>query len=287
VTAVAVLAVGGTVALRTDDGASAAAAAAAAAAATASQAASSPTPTPGRRFPQPLERTDDNAEQPQPGSGPNAGKVAMTGHAALAALAKALPSDGRTSGYYGSSHMFEATSRDRERVDVLAGMHYDDGSGPATVQLWIEGNLGAHLRADSNPGYDDYFNCDVPTKRGQFRYCSSSVLPDGSRLILLERATGDDLSREALLLRPDQAMVTVEARNTAEVAGQKEFQRVRDGLPLSLDQLKAAAMATSLQEWITPAEAQQAEQVIRPFHDDTAEHFLPSGTATPKPGATR
>ncbi|MFJ9845535.1 hypothetical protein ACIRYZ_34855 [Kitasatospora sp. NPDC101155] len=278
VTAVVALAIGGTVALRTDGGSTTAVAVAAA----------SPTvsPTPSQRFPQPLQRPDDGPEQLLPGTGPHTGEVAMTGHAALAALAKALPSAGRTSDYAGHSALLRPTKNaDPEGVLVLADMLYDDGSGPASVRLRVEGNLGAHLRADSNPSYDDLFSCAKLNKGGQYRYCSDSVLPDGTRLLLIERATGDVLEREVTLLRPDLARVSVVAANTAEVAGQAKVQVVREGLPLSLDQLKAAAMATSLQEWITPEEARQAEQTIRPFHDNSPERDLPSGSATPKPGS--
>ncbi|MET8623033.1 hypothetical protein ABZW30_04620 [Kitasatospora sp. NPDC004669] len=291
VTAVAALAVGGTVAARTDGGTGGTVAVAAATASPSASAA----PTPGRSYPKPFHWSDDNPEQPQPGSGPNTGKVAMTGHAALSVLTRALPANGRTSGYSGYSELAKSTSLDPERVLVWAGMLYDDGAGPANVRLQVEGNLGAHYRPGSSSdgvngrsgflGYDDHFNCDVLNRSGQFRYCSGSVLPDGSHLLVIERQSGEILSREVDLLRPDKTMVTVDARNTASADGQPENQVViRKGLPLSLDQLKAAAMSTGLQEWITPEEAQQAEQTVRPFHDTVLEH-RPSGTASPRPGS--
>ncbi|MFI9364568.1 hypothetical protein ACIG5E_26480 [Kitasatospora sp. NPDC053057] len=288
VTAVAALAVGGAVALRTGDGTGSGgqATAAAAASATGSPAASSTTPVSGRRYPRPVEPTDDSPEQPRQGTGPNAGKVAMTGHAALAALAKALPSDGRTSNYSGYSQLTRTGSSDPGHVMTVADLLYDDGSGPANVRLWFQGGFGANLKPDSHPSADDLFSCAKKNARGQFRSCSDSVLPDGTRLVLTEWTTRDALEREVDLLRPDQARVTVNTINTAEVAGQAKVQVVRDGLPLSLDQLKAAAMSADLQEWITPAQAQQAGQAIRPFHDGSPEHNQPTGAATTKPGST-
>ncbi|MGW3045915.1 hypothetical protein ACWC9T_39275 [Kitasatospora sp. NPDC001159] len=168
----------------------------------------------------------------------------------------------------------------------MASTLYDDGAGPADVRITIEGGLGNHLKNDSHPTVEDLMSCAVINKGGQFRYCSDSVLPDGSRLLLIERTAGDILSREASLLRPDQARVTVSAINTAEVAEHVKVQVVRDGLPLSLDQLKAAAMSAGLQEWITPEQAKEAEQAIRPFHDDAPGQTPLYASATPKPGST-
>ncbi|MEU6972531.1 hypothetical protein AB0A71_33400 [Kitasatospora aureofaciens] len=285
VTAVAALAVGGAVALRTDDGAGNGGQAAAAASTAGSPTASPTAPASGRRYPRPVELTDDSPEQPRQGTGPNAGKVAMTGHAALAALAKALPSDGRTSNYSGYSQLARTGNADPGHVMTAADLLYDDGSGPANVRLWFQGGFGANLKPDSRPSADDLFSCAKKNARDQFSYCSDSVLPDGTRLVLSEWTVRDALEREVDLVRPDQARVTVNTINTAEVAGQAKVQVVRDGLPLSLDQLKTAALSTDLQEWITPEQAQQAEQTIRPFHDGSPEHNQPTGAATPKPGS--
>ncbi|MGA5823596.1 hypothetical protein ACPC54_37735 [Kitasatospora sp. NPDC094028] len=283
VTAVAALAVGGTVALRTDgtDGTTAVAASSATAA---PSTASSPAPSP--RFPQPLQQTEDTTEPPLPGTGPHTGKVALTGRAALSVLTKALPTDGRTSDYSGHSALIKANAADPGSALTMAHMLYDDGSGPADVRIMIEEGFGTHLRTDSHPNLDDMMSCAVINRGGQFRYCSDTALPDGGRLLLTEHATGDILLREASLLRPDQARVTVGAANTAEVADHAKVQVVREGLPLSLDQLKAAAESTDLRLWITPEQAKEAERTIRPFRDDTPGQTGPHPPATPKPGAT-
>ncbi|MFH9348107.1 hypothetical protein [Kitasatospora sp. NPDC017646] len=288
VTAVAALAVGGAVALRTGDGAGNGGQAAAAASTAGSPTASSTASASSGRYPRPVERTDDSPEQPRPGTGPHVGKVAMTGHAALAALTKSLPPDGRTSNYSGYSQPAGTGSTDPGYVQVTANLLYDDGSGPANVRLSLEGGFGTHHRSDSHPSAADLFSCAWMNGSGggHYRYCSDSVLPDGTRLLLTEKATGDVLSREVDVLRPDQARVTLNSINTAEVAGQAEVQVVRDGLPLSLDQLKTAALSADLQEWITPETAQRAERTIRPFHDGSPEHNRPSGSATPGPGST-
>ncbi|MFF2080766.1 hypothetical protein ACFVXG_39110 [Kitasatospora sp. NPDC058162] len=282
VTAVAALAVGGTVALRTGGGPRDGGTVAAAATATASTA-----PTPGRRYPQPVEHTDDSPEQPQRGTGPNTGKVAMTGRTALAALTKALPTAERTSDYSGYSQVSRTRTTDPEHVTTVADLLYDDGSGPANVRLWFEGGFGDHRAPDSHPSLDELFSCARVNADGRLRYCSDSVLPDGTRVLRTERATGDALQREVDVLRPDRARVTLDATNKAEVAGQAKVQTVRDGLPLSLDQLQAAATGADLREWTTPEEAQRAEQTIRPFHDGSPELNQPTGTpATPKPDST-
>ncbi|MFD5466833.1 hypothetical protein ACFWIQ_29005 [Kitasatospora sp. NPDC127059] len=293
VTAVAALAVGGTVALRTDHGTPAAAGAATASSPASQGPTASPSaPTPSRRFPQPLQYSDETTEKPLPGSGPHTGKVVLTGRAALAALTRALPPGGRTSGYAGHSSLIKSNAADPGSALVMATTLYDDGAGPADVRIMIEGGLGDHLRTGGHPDQDDLLSCAVVNRGGQFRYCSDSVLPDGGRLLLTERTVGGVLSREASLLRPDQARVTVSAINTAPVAGYAKVQVVRDGLPLSLDQLKAAAMSPELKEWITPEEAEQAERTIRPFHDDSPGNTpsattTPSAPATPPPGSTR
>ncbi|MGW2376250.1 hypothetical protein [Kitasatospora sp. NPDC001683] len=288
VTAVAALAVGGSLALRGGDGTGNGGQAATAASATGSPAASptaSTAPASGRRYPRPVEPTDDNPEQPQPGTGPNTGKVAMTGHAALAALAEALPPDRRIYDYSGSSQLTRTGSTDPGHVSIVADLLYDDGSGPANVRLWFEGGFGARLGPDSHPSADDVFSCAKVNAHGLFSSCSDSVLPDGTRLTLTERTSHGALEREVDLLRPDQARVTVSTSNAAQVAGSDQAQVVRDGLPLSLDQLKAAALSAGLQEWITPAQAQRAEQTIRPFHNGMPGRTQPSGTATSRPGS--
>ncbi len=111
------------------------------------------------------------------------------------------------------------------------------------------------------------------------------MLPDGSHLKLTESVLGDVVSRTANLLRPDNTRVTVSAVNSSEVAESAKARTIRDGLPLSLDQLKTAAMASGFHEWITPEEAKRAEDAVRPFHDDTPEKNMPSGTAGATPGA--
>ncbi|WP_030597877.1 hypothetical protein [Kitasatospora aureofaciens] len=290
VTAVAALAVGGAVTLRTDDGAGNGGQAAAAASTAGSPTASPTAPASGRRYPRPVELTDDSPEQPTQGTGPNAGKVAMTAHAALAALARALPPDGRTSNYSGYSQLARTGSNDPGYVQITASLLYDDGSGPANVRLSLQGGLGTRFRSGSgsHPDTSDLFSCAWMNGSGggHFRSCSDSVLPDGTRLLLTEKVLGDALEREVDVLRPDQSSVSLISINTAEVAGQAKVKVVRDGLPLTLDQLKAAALSADLQEWITPEQAQQAEQTIRPFHDGSPEHNQPTGAATPKPGST-
>ncbi|MFF2143891.1 hypothetical protein [Kitasatospora sp. NPDC058190] len=292
VTAVAALAVGGSVALRAGGGASATVAAASASP-SASPSPSSAAATPDKKDPQPVRESDDGAEQPLPGNGPNAGKVGLTGHATLLTLSRALPANGRTSGYAGYSQTVGWTGPERKDVMVRARLTYDDGTGPAEVGIVVEGGIGAQFRPGSHPvgpgsdphiiGYDDYFSCDKLNATGQLRSCSGSVLPDGSHLVLTERAVGATVSRNASLLRPDNTKVTVTASNTRLITYQGGPVVLRDGLPLTLDQLKAAVMATGYQEWITPEEAKQAEQTIRPFHDDTPERNMPSPlpTATP------
>ncbi|MFH8383297.1 hypothetical protein ACH4E7_20505 [Kitasatospora sp. NPDC018058] len=287
VTAVVALAIGGTVALRPDRGTGPAVTGAATASPTVTTSPTpTPSPTPSRRFPQPLQRSEDTVEPPLPGSGHNAGKVVLTGRTALSVLTKALPPAGRTSGYSGHSALVKANAEDPGSVLTMAGMLYDDGAGPADVRIMIEGGLGNLLKNHSHPSVEDLMSCAVINRGDQFRYCSDSVLPDGSRLLLTERTVGDVLSREASLLRPDQARVTVNVINTAEVAEHAKVQVVRDGLPLSLDQLKAAAMSAGLQEWITPEQAKEAEQTIRPFRDDTPGRTPLHSSATPEPGST-
>ncbi|MBV6701368.1 hypothetical protein [Kitasatospora aureofaciens] len=285
VAAVAALAVGGSVALRPDGGTPPSTAAA-----------SSALPTPAKQFPQPLQKSDDGAEHLSPGSGANKEMVALTGHAAVLTLARALP-PGHTSGYSGYSSLVGWTGPEMTNVAVRARLLYDDGTGPADVSVQVDGGIGALYRPGSYPpgpgkdpfvlGYDDHFSCDKVNVNGQYRYCSGSVLPDGSHLLLTERAIGDVLTRNVTLLRPDNTKVTVSAYNTAEVAGQAKANTIRDGLPLTLDQLKSAAMAAGFQEWITPEEATRAEQAIRPFHDDTPGRNMPSGagSTTPVPSA--
>ncbi|KJS61403.1 hypothetical protein [Streptomyces rubellomurinus] len=286
VTAVAALAIGDTVALRPGDGGTTAVGLSAASPTASPSGTDTPAPTPSRRFPQPLQRTEDTVEPPLPGSGQHTGKVALTGRTALSALVKALPQAGRTSGYAGHSALIKANAADPGSVLTMANMLYDDGAGPADVRIMIEGGLGDRIKRDSHPNEEDLMSCSVINRGGQFRYCSDSVLPDGSHLLLMERVTGDILSRSVSLLRADQARISVSATNAAEVADHAKVQVVREGLPLTLDQLKAAAMSPDLPEWITPEQAKDAEHTIRPFRDDTPGRTGPSTSATPKPGAT-
>ncbi|MFJ9697413.1 hypothetical protein [Kitasatospora sp. NPDC101183] len=266
VTAAAALAVGGTVALRTDGtgGASVTAAAQASAGG----------------FPQPRHHADDYAEGLYPGDNENTGKVTLTGHAALAALVKALPPGARTSDYAGHharTHSSNASLPDE--VFASGGMLYDDGAGPALVQVVLQANPGTLPGA---PGPEERHGCATVNKDGRYRYCWDGTLPDGSRLLLLERAEGESLQREARVLRPDRTEVSVTASNLAEVDGHAKPQVVREGLPLGLDQLKAAALSPDLRAFIGVDEAERAGRTIRPFHDDSPHSGPTSPPATPR-----
>ncbi|MFJ8624069.1 hypothetical protein ACIRD3_14625 [Kitasatospora sp. NPDC093550] len=246
---------------------------------------STASPTAGRTFPQPLQKSDDGPEKLTPGTGAHQGAVALTGHATVLTLAQALP-PAHTSNYAGYADLVGWTGPDMTNVIARGSLLYDDGTGPAQVLVEVDGGIGALYRPGSYPpgpgrdpfviGYDDDYGC-ATTTGPNIRACSAAVLPDGSHLKLTESAVGDTLTRTANLLRPDHTRVTVTALNTAEVAGAAKGGTIRDGLPLTLDQLKAAAMATGFHEWITPEEAQRAEEAVRPFHDDSPGRDHPSG----------
>lgn len=268
VTAVAALVLGGTVALRTPGGGGGTAAAA------------SPSPT-AQRYPRPLQYSDDATEQLWPAYGAENGRVVLTAHAALATLIRALPPGARTSGYAGWRQETYTTRPDLpELIRVIASMLYDDGSGPALVELDFKNDLGDYIGTPGGATYEERYGCAILNRSNQFRYCANSTLPDGSRLLLTERAEGGSVRREATVLRPDHTGVSVSASNLAEVEGQAKVQVVREGLPLSLEQVKAAALSPELRSYITVDEAVQAGTTVKPFHDTSPRHS-PSAPATP------
>lgn len=89
VAAVTLLAVGAAVAVRPGHGP-----------ATAAQVGpdGSPAPT-ASAYPTPVQKPDDGPEQLQYGTGTNAGRIALTGHALVLALVESLPPGGTVSGF--------------------------------------------------------------------------------------------------------------------------------------------------------------------------------------------
>ncbi|WP_380285151.1 hypothetical protein [Kitasatospora purpeofusca] len=269
--AVAVLTAGGAVALQPGDGSAA-----------------------GGRIQAAAGSASSTSEQPVPGTGANAGKVALTGHAALQAVIQALPPGSTTSGYSGSSTVatwndtvssttpwpepgkFYAEGiwggPDRPGTRSRGTLSYDDGNGPATVTVAVNGGVGdsddgeSSSRAQARSNFDHEYSCAIPSD--QYQHCSDTVLPDGSLLFVTEQAEGDRLARTAELLRPDFTQVRIRVTNTVKRTDAPGYTQTRSGLPLSLDQVKAIAMSTGFQEWITPEAAQQAEQAVQPFHEE-------------------
>ncbi|MFE6872047.1 hypothetical protein ACFVFS_36585 [Kitasatospora sp. NPDC057692] len=261
-------------------------------------------------------------EQQVPGTGANAGKVALTGHAALQALIQALPPGGTTSGYSGSSTVavwndlsfgadpwpepgrpsaenFGPSPAD-PGVRSRGTLSYDDGTGPATITVAVSGNIGGdnyygdstdQARARSHVAYD--FSCGMANFVNQLQHCSDAVLPDGGLLLVTEQAEGDRLVRTVDLLRADHTQVRVRVTNAAKVAGASGYTLTRSGLPLSLDQLKALAMTAGFQDWITPGTAQQAEQAVQPFQPEPLSTpryttvYVPADPATGDPAPVR
>ncbi|MFE2109669.1 hypothetical protein ACFXAF_27930 [Kitasatospora sp. NPDC059463] len=264
VAAAVALTAGGLLALRPDDGTSAA-------------------PATVSVFPAPLPKPPSGPERQQPGSGADAGKVAMTGRATVHTLMGTLPAGGTTSGYAG--HFVAAGlspgpgttpvpgGPNRPFVVSRGSLFYDDGNGPAAVTVTVEGGFAAQAAGPAvNPAdafYDSTFSCAEVNAAHVYQYCHDTVLPDGSRLLLIEQARGEELSRSAVLLRADDTQVRVNVSNTATVADAAPPARIRDGLPLTVDQVRAIATATGFQEWITPEAAQQAERAVQPFHEES------------------
>ncbi|MFB7476306.1 hypothetical protein [Kitasatospora sp. NPDC056184] len=236
-------------------------------------------------------------EQQVPGTGANAGKVALTGHAALQAVIQALPPGGTTSGYSGSSTVavwndlaFGADpwpepgrpsannygpSPADPGVRSRGTLSYDDGTGPATITVAVNGDIGGdnllgdstdRARGRSHIAYA--YTCGMANFVNQLQHCSDAVLADGSLLLVTEQAEGDRLARTVDLLRADHTQVRVRVTNTAKVAGASGYTLTRSGLPLGLDQIKDLAMTAGLQDWITPGTAQQAEQAVQPFQQE-------------------
>ncbi|MER5354266.1 hypothetical protein ABT093_28535 [Kitasatospora sp. NPDC002551] len=295
VAAVAVLTVGGTLGLHSGDGPGVA-------------------PAAGGAFPAPLPKPSSGPEQQQPGTGANAGKVAMTGRATVHTLLQTLPAGATTSGYSGRSavitsmiyyadHAF-VSGPARPSVQSGGTVLYDDGNGPATVSVTMVGASGSltflataqpgsnqaplTLLTTAQPGsdqdlvtafYDKHYTCARANATNQYQYCSDSALPDGSRLLITELAQGERLFRTVDLLRPDGTQVRVNVNNTATVAGAATPEQIRSGLPLTLDQIKAIAMDTRFQEWITPEAAQQAEQAVQPYSNEDPGPGAPSAPA--------
>ncbi|MFI6847378.1 hypothetical protein OG535_13710 [Kitasatospora sp. NBC_00085] len=290
VAAVTVLAVGGALALQPGGGPRAAAGPASGTASTSAAAATaSPSPTAApttTRKPRPTStrdpQADDGPEKRYPGNGANAGRVALTGHAAVLAVVEGLPKGGTTGGYAG--YHGPVGWKGPETVDVLSAgtLSYDDGKGPVQVDVKFEGGLGALFRPGSNPpgpgrdpytiGYDDRYTCEKVNVSRQYSHCEVGKLPDGSTLMLTERSDDGFRSRTADLLRKDDNRITLTVFSGGVLGDPRE-------LPLSLEQLKAAVTGQGLQEWITPERADQADRTIRPFHDDTPGRDAPDPTA--------
>ncbi|RKT17927.1 hypothetical protein BX285_2334 [Streptomyces sp. 1114.5] len=276
----AVLVVGGALTLRPGGGN---------AAVTVQAPTASASPMPSRAFPQLLQKSDTGPERLDPGTGAQQGSVALTGHAAVLTLARALPPGGHTSGFSGYSGVVGWTEAPTRNVAARATLLYDDGTGPVEVGVEVDGGIGALYRPGSYPpgpgqdpyviGYDDEYDC-TKTVAPNIRSCSATVLPDGGHLKLTESVLDRVTTRTVNLLRPDNTRVIVTATNSVPVADSRKPQPLREGLPLSLDQLQTAAMAAGFHEWITPEEAERAEEAVRPFHDDTPGKNMPSGTGS-------
>ncbi|MEU6233073.1 hypothetical protein [Kitasatospora sp. NPDC047058] len=303
VAAAALLTVGGAVALTPGGGSGAASASGAVAAGGATSASATAPASPsgtaagtaagGRKKP-PVPtgdpKADDGPEKRNPGSGPHAGKVALTGHAAILAVVEGLPENGTTGGYAG--YHGPVGWKGPETVDVMSAgeFSYDDGKGPVKLNVTFEGGLGALFRPGSNPpgpgrdpysiGYDDRYTCEKVNASRQYAHCEVGKLPDGSTLLLTESSDDGYRSRTADLLRTDNNRITL-TEFSGGVLG-----KPRD-LPLGLEQLKAAVTGQGLQEWITPEQADAADQAIRPFRDNTPGKDAPNPTASAtRPPAT-
>ncbi|MER7708868.1 hypothetical protein ABTX81_39075 [Kitasatospora sp. NPDC097605] len=161
-------------------------------------------------------------------------------------------------------------------MNTRGALLYDDGNGPAAVTVAVSGGIGDHdpsgapvAGSPATAFFDGLYSCSRPVNQ-QAQYCSDAVLPDGSRLLLTEVTEHGRLFRTAHLLRADNTEVRVNVNNRTQT---------RDGLPLTLDQIKAIAMAPGFQEWITPDAAQQAEQAVQPFEVEPG--LFPTGEPTP------
>ncbi|MGW4893931.1 hypothetical protein ACWEQL_16925 [Kitasatospora sp. NPDC004240] len=282
VAAAVLLAVGGVVALtpdgRGDGGTVTAAAGAGSASGTAS-----PLP-PKEKDPGPNRYTDDGPEKVQAGTGANSGKVALTGHAAALGLVESLPRNGTFSAYEGYYSLVGWTQGERGNVLTESTLMYDDGKGPVNLRIKFEGGLGALFKPGSNPmgpghdpssiGYDDRYDCATITARPgpKLDRCEVTKLPDGSTLLLTELTQDRYRNRTVDLLRKDNHRITLTEMSGGIYGSPRE-------LPHSLEQLKAAVTSGSLQEWITPERAEQANKGITPFFNNTPGRGAP-GTPT-------
>ncbi|MFD0277145.1 hypothetical protein ACFVHB_25000 [Kitasatospora sp. NPDC127111] len=228
-------------------------------------------------------RADDGPEKRNPGTGVNAGKVALTGHAAVLAVVEGLPTSGTTGGYAG--YHGRVGWKGPEAADVMSAgeLSYDDGKGPVQLDVKFEGGLGVLFRPGSNPpgpnadphyiGYDDRYTCEKVNASRRLSHCEVAKLPDGSTLLLTESSNDGFRSRTADLLRADNNRITLTEFSGGVLGEPRE-------LPLGLEQLKAAVTGQGLQEWITPERADQADRAIRPFRDSTPGKDRPDPTAS-------
>ncbi|MBP0454709.1 hypothetical protein J5Y04_35085 [Kitasatospora sp. RG8] len=287
VAAVAVLAVGGAVALQPGSGSRSATVVANGTASPSATASASPSAAPPTMKPRETStrdpRADDGPEKRYPGTGANAGKVALTGHAAVLAVVEGLPRSGATGGYAGYHSPVGWTGPELLDVRTTGELSYDDGKGPVQVRVEFEGGLGALFRPGSYPpgpgrdpyiiGYDDRYNCEKARAARSNTHCEVGKLPDGSTLMLTESTSDGYRSRTADLLSKDNNRITLTEFSGGVISDLRE-------LPLSLEQLKAAVTVQGLQEWITPERADQADQTIRPFRDSSP------GRDQPGPGGS-
>ncbi len=147
------------------------------------------------------------------GTGPNAGKVALTVQAALLAAYDVLPT--------GTPRLAAAGSR-----LVRRGSGSGSGSGEQPVSVMAQASISAD-HAHGAQGLmvnltDKVANSELRHPAGPALYtcatdvqppnsCRASTLPDGSRLLLRETRSSTLSTREALLLRPDGTGVSVTA----------------------------------------------------------------------------
>ncbi|MER5639285.1 hypothetical protein ABT095_20295 [Kitasatospora sp. NPDC002227] len=208
----------------------------------------------------------------------------LTGQAALLALYDALPAGTPRLLAQGSQLVLPAGNGRQVAVlssATLAGA--DASSAPAyteTVNVSLRTGYGpGHDQGTTNPWtgtrfslkqpLDTLLGCTHPAP-GNYRACTTSTLPDGSRLRLSEDVTDYGMTtRDVWLLRADGTLVVASADRLQYTNGPGSPSPTPSPTPptVTLDQLKAAATSPELQASVPEEFAAKARRTITSYLD--------------------
>ncbi|MFJ1706262.1 hypothetical protein [Kitasatospora sp. NPDC088346] len=147
-------------------------------------------------------------------------------------------------------------------------MTYDNGHGSATIGVTV----GPDWTSDPKhpAGTDDFYAC---ASRGPMTSCQSTVLPDGSRLLVWEGRVFAQIQRGADLLRADGVRITA---STTSLMDARRETVLTEQPPVSLEKLEAIVRAPTWTARIDEGEASRAATTIAPYRDQRVASAAPT-----------